>query len=68
MVIDGRGAGGSLGATQKEAMNLMIEFGAVNAANLDGGSSSELIINGETVSNPCSFYGPRYMPDGFMVR
>ncbi|MCI5811212.1 MAG: phosphodiester glycosidase family protein [Clostridiales bacterium] len=68
LVIDGRGAGGSLGATQKEAMNLMIEFGAVNAANLDGGSSSELIINGETVSNPCSFYGPRYMPDGFMVR
>lgn len=68
LVIDGRGAGGSLGATQKEAMNLMIEFGAINAANLDGGSSSELIVNGETVSNPCSFYGPRYMPDGFMVR
>ncbi len=68
LVIDGRGAGGSLGATQKEAMNLMIEFGAVNAANLDGGSSSEMIIDGETVSNPCSFYGPRYMPDGFMVR
>lgn len=68
LVIDGRGAGGSLGATQKEAMNLMIEFGAINAANLDGGSSSELILNGETISNPCSFYGPRYMPDGFMVR
>lgn len=68
LVIDGRGAGGSLGATQKEAMDLMIEFGAVNAANLDGGSSSELIINGETISNPCSIYGPRYMPDGFIVR
>ncbi len=68
LVIDGRGAGGSLGATQKEAMNLMIEFGAVNAANLDGGSSSEMIIDGETVSNPCSLYGPRYIPDGFMVR
>ena len=68
LVIDGRGAGGSLGATQKEAMNLLLEFGAVNAANLDGGSSSEMIINGVTISNPCSIYGPRFMPDGFLVR
>jgi exopolysaccharide biosynthesis protein len=68
LVIDGRGAGGSLGATQKEAMDLLIQFGAVNAANLDGGSSSEMIINGSTVSNPCSLYGPRYMPDGFIVK
>ncbi|MBQ5973047.1 MAG: phosphodiester glycosidase family protein, partial [Oscillospiraceae bacterium] len=37
LVIDGRGAGGSLGATQKEATNLLLNFGAVNAANLDGG-------------------------------
>lgn len=68
LVIDGRGAGGSLGATQKEAMNLLIEFGAVNAANLDGSSSSEMIINGKTILNPCSLFGPRYMPDGFIVK
>jgi exopolysaccharide biosynthesis protein len=68
LVIDGRGAGGSLGATQKDAMDLLIRFGAVNAANLDGGSSSEMIINGVTVSNPCSLYGPRYLPDGFIVK
>ncbi|MBR4940924.1 MAG: phosphodiester glycosidase family protein, partial [Clostridia bacterium] len=68
LVIDGRGAGGSLGATQKEATQVLLAFGAVNAANLDGGSSSEMIINGETVSKPCSLIGARYMPDGFIVR
>lgn len=68
LVIDGRGAGGSLGATQKEATRILLDFGAVNAANLDGGSSSEMIINGETVSKPCSLIGARYMPDGFIVR
>ncbi|MBQ8898373.1 MAG: phosphodiester glycosidase family protein [Clostridia bacterium] len=67
LVIDGRGAGGSLGATQKEATQILLDFGAVNAANLDGGSSSEMIINGETVSKPCSLIGARYMPDGFIV-
>ena len=68
LVIDGRGAGGSLGATQKEATKILLDFGAVNAANLDGGSSSEMIINGETVSKPCSLIGARFMPDGFIVR
>lgn len=68
LVIDGRGAGGSLGATQKEATRVLLDFGAVNAANLDGGSSSEMIINGETVSKPCSLIGARFMPDGFIVR
>ncbi|MDD6261687.1 MAG: phosphodiester glycosidase family protein [Clostridiales bacterium] len=68
LVIDGRGAGGSLGATQKEATEKLLEFGAVNAANLDGGSSSEMIVNGETVSRPCSLIGARYMPDGFIVK
>ncbi len=68
LVIDGRGAGGSLGATQKEATKILLDFGAVNAANLDGGSSSEMIINSETVSKPCSLIGARYMPDGFIVQ
>ena len=47
---------------------MLIEFGAVNAANLDGSSSSEMIINGKTILNPCSLFGPRYMPDGFIVK
>ena len=37
--IDGRQAG-SPGGTYKDATDIMIEYGAVNACNLDGGSSS----------------------------
>ncbi len=40
LVTDGRGAGGHLGATAADVISIMQEYGAVNAANLDGGSSS----------------------------
>ena len=38
LCIDGRQAG-SLGATYADIIDVMVEFGAVNACNLDGGSS-----------------------------
>lgn len=40
LVTDGRGAAGHLGATASDLISIMMEYGAVNAANLDGGSSS----------------------------
>ena len=39
LCIDGRQAG-SLGGTYADIINIMLEYGAVNACNLDGGSSS----------------------------
>ena len=40
--IDGRQAG-SLGGTYKDMINIMLEYGAVNACNLDGGSSTVMV-------------------------
>lgn len=40
--IDGRQAG-SLGGTYGDIIDIMIEFGAVNACNLDGGSSTVML-------------------------
>ena len=40
--IDGRQAG-SLGGTYKDIIDIMVKYGAVNACNLDGGSSSVML-------------------------
>ncbi len=66
LVIDGRQAS-SLGASYKDCANLMLQYGAVNAANLDGGSSSTLLYNGEELSVSASLYGPRKLPNAIVV-
>ena len=45
LVTDGRGKNGHLGATASDLIEIMAEYGAVNAANIDGGSSSSLYYN-----------------------
>ncbi len=67
LCVDGR-MPSSLGASYSDLIDIMIEFGAVNAANLDGGSSSHMIYNGEYVNVSSSLYGPRRMPTFFMVK
>ena len=77
--IDGRQAG-SLGGTYADIINIMQEYGAVNACNMDGGSSSVMMYRdtygklgtaGETVMvNNYSLLKsqPRRMPNFWMVR
>ena len=65
--IDGRQAS-SLGATFKEMIDIMQDYGAVNAACLDGGTSTQMEYNGITVNNPYSPTGPRRCPTAFLVR
>lgn len=50
-VIDGRQSH-STGTTLAETAELMKMFGAVNAMNLDGGGSSEMVLNGEIINSP----------------
>ncbi len=66
LVIDGRHAN-SMGATPKDCAKIMWEYGAVNAANLDGGFSSIMIHNGEVLSTLAPFYGSRPIPDCILV-
>ncbi len=67
LVIDGRQLD-SMGATLKDVQDIMLEYGAVNAANLDGGSSSTMYYQGKLVNHPCSKYGERYLPSAFIIQ
>lgn len=57
----------SLGATTDDLANLMEEYGAVNAANLDGGSSSGLYYYGERVTRSSSVVGDRPLCTAIVV-
>ena len=51
LVINGR-LSSSIGADMVDLCDIMENYGAYNAANLDGGSSSELVINNEIINTP----------------
>ena len=69
LVINGRLAT-SLGANMIDLTDIMERYGAYNAANLDGGSSSELVINGKIVNTPVAGgrYGLRDMSTFWIVK
>ena len=79
LCIDGRQAS-SLGGTYRDIIDIMVEYGAVNACNMDGGSSSVMMYldsqgrygeAGEYVMiNSYSLLQsePRRMPNFWMVR
>jgi len=67
LVIDGRQIH-SLGATIKEVQDIMIAQGCVNAANLDGGSSSVMYYEGKIINSPSSKYGERPLPSAWIVK
>lgn len=56
LVTDGRGVSGHLGATASDLIQIMQEYGAVNAANIDGGSSSSMYYNGNYEMTSVTFY------------
>lgn len=56
LVTDGRGADGHLGATAGDLIGIMRDYGAVNAANLDGGSSSSMVYNDVYEMTSVTFY------------
>lgn len=66
LVIDGRQVI-SLGATYQDLIDVFFSFGAVNACNLDGGSSSLMWYQGDYVNNCASVVGIRPVPTTFLV-
>lgn len=66
LVIDGRQLS-SVGATYEDIQNVMLQYGAENAINLDGGSSSTMYYNGEIINNPSDAAGERYVPSAIYV-
>ncbi len=71
LVTDGRGKNGHLGATAADLIEIMSEYGAVNAANIDGGSSSTMYYNGEYLMTSVTFYYSNSswrLPTAFIVK
>jgi len=66
LVIDGRQVI-SLGATLQDLIDVFLEYGAVNACNLDGGSSSLMWYQGDYINNCASVVGIRPVPTTFLV-
>lgn len=53
LVMDGRDyANGILGADMVDLTEILSNYGAYNAANLDGGTSSGLVVNNELINKP----------------
>ena len=52
VVVDGRQPRWSLGPSLNEFARIMRDLGAVDALNLDGGGSTEMVVNGEIVNRP----------------
>ena len=68
LVIDGRQMH-SVGCSFGDVRDVMMDFGAVNACNLDGGSSTVMYYNGEYINSPSSASGTsRALPDAFLFR
>ena len=66
LVIEGRQLT-SLGATYQDLADIFQNYGAVNACNLDGGSSSLMWYQGEYVNTSASVVGIRPVPTTFLV-
>ena len=66
LVIDGRQTI-SLGCTWLDLVDIFLEFGAVNACNLDGGSSTLMWYQGGYINNCASVVGIRPVPTTFLV-
>nr|WP_245996046.1 phosphodiester glycosidase family protein [Paenibacillus taihuensis] len=68
VVIDGRQPGHSIGANLYDVQNIMLAHGAVIAANLDGGSSTMLVKDGEVLNKPSTKSSEgRYLPTAWLV-
>ena len=71
LVMDGRDyKNGISGSDMVDLTEFLMRYGAYNASNLDGGTSSGLAINGELISKPVNGNGEkstRAIPDAWIV-
>ncbi len=69
LVIDGRTLTRP-GASMNDLIEIMERYGAYNAANLDGGTSSVMVVNNEIINDPIDSTGAhktRYISTGFIL-
>lgn len=67
VVVDGRRPGYSTGMSLTALAELLLEFGAVEAMNLDGGGSSAMVVESKLVNKPSDAAGERAVSDALMI-
>jgi exopolysaccharide biosynthesis protein len=67
LTVDGRQPGYSAGFTGRELADYLISLGAVDAAMLDGGASTEMLLEGQLVSRPSYKGQEREVAGGILV-
>lgn len=69
LVIDGRTIK-EPGADMNDLIEIMQNYGAYNATNLDGGTSSAMVVNGKIINDPVDSSGAhrtRFISTGFIL-
>jgi exopolysaccharide biosynthesis protein len=67
VTVDGRQPGESIGMSLTMLADLLLEFGAVEAINLDGGGSTTMVIKNKLVNKPSDATGERPVSDAILV-
>ena len=65
-VCDGKGVGGSVGLTTTEVCGILKNIGAYNIVGMDGGGSSEMVVNHAIVNKPADGH-ERSVGNGWML-
>jgi exopolysaccharide biosynthesis protein len=65
--VDGRQPGVSAGMSLPEFAQLLLEFDASEAINLDGGGSTTMVVNGKPVNTPSDQAGERPVSDAILL-
>ena len=67
ITVDGRQPGYSYGFTAQELGEFLVEYGVKDAAMLDGGASTEMIIKGKLVNKPSFRASERPLAGGIII-
>jgi exopolysaccharide biosynthesis protein len=67
VTVDGRQPGISTGMSLDMLARLLLEFGAAEAINLDGGGSTTMVIHNKIVNRPSDQTGERPVSDAILV-
>jgi exopolysaccharide biosynthesis protein len=67
VTVDGRQPERSVGMTIAELSALLLDLGAVEAVNMDGGGSTTMVAGGRVVNSPSDLTGERPVGDALLV-
>jgi exopolysaccharide biosynthesis protein len=65
--VDGRQPNVSVGMNLNELAEMLLELGAIDAMNLDGGGSTTMFLGGKVVNQPSDKEGERKVSDAILV-